>query len=199
MEQNQLAELKNLVAEIRADHDEVKRKEKANAWTKYVSLSMIILAVLATIAGGKGGGYSSTVMKELNEATFNQAAASDQWAYYQAKGVKQTIVELELDRNPADAKVAEKVKRYETERKAIAAQATDAEKKRDVARATANHAAEASKAMGVASSLFQIAIAVGGICLIVKKRWLWYVSLGGGVLAAGQMIHVIYFVAKATE
>lgn len=196
MEQNQLAELKTLVAEIRADHEEAKRKEKANAWTKYVSLSMIILAVLATIAGGKGGGYSSTVMKELNEATFNQAAASDQWAYYQAKGVKQTLMELELDRNPNDTKTAEKMKRYEAERKAIAAEATGAEKKRDRSRENANHAAEAGKAMGLASSLFQIAIAIGGICLIVRKRWLWYISLGGGILAGIQMAYVIYYIAK---
>src|SRR3569833_2323440 len=95
---NQLSELHSLVAEIRADHEEVKRKEKANAWTKYVSLSMIFLAVLATIAANKGGGYSSTTMKQLNEANFFQAGASDQWAYYLAKGVKQSITAHALER-----------------------------------------------------------------------------------------------------
>src|SRR3569833_2874396 len=110
---NQLSELHSLVAEIRADHEEVKRKEKANAWTKYVSLSMIFLAVLATIAANKGGGYSSTTMKQLTEANFFQAGASDQWAYYQAKGVKQSITELDLERNPSDSKLQEKLKRYD--------------------------------------------------------------------------------------
>src|SRR5690348_2958568 len=93
-----LNELKALVAAIKADQQAQKDKEKRDAWTKYVSLSMICLAVLAAIATQRGAGYSSATMRQQNEATFNQAEASDQWAYYQAKGIKQSIYELERDR-----------------------------------------------------------------------------------------------------
>ena len=79
-----LDELKGLVAAIKADHQAQKDKEKRDAWTKYVSLSMVFLAVLAAVATQKGAGYSSAIIKQLNEATFNQSEASDQWAYYQA-------------------------------------------------------------------------------------------------------------------
>ncbi len=88
---NDLDELKGLVASITADRQAQKEKEKREAWTKYVSLSMIFLAVLAAVATQRGAGYSSTTMKKLNEATFNQAQASDQWSYYQAKGIKQAV------------------------------------------------------------------------------------------------------------
>ena len=40
-----LDELKSLVATIKADQQEQKDKAKREAWTKYVSLSMIFLAV----------------------------------------------------------------------------------------------------------------------------------------------------------
>ncbi len=190
-----LDELKELVAALKADQLAQKAKEKRDAWTKYVSLSTIILAVLAAFATQRAGGYSSTTMKQLNLATFNQAQASDQWAYYQAKGIKQNLYELELERTqaatPADAKAIEnlskRVKRYDGEKQEISAKAREFEAQRDAATRTATLAANAGGGMGLATSIFQIAIALGGITLVVKKRWLWYGSLFAGALAVIQM------------
>ena len=44
----------------------------------------------------------------------------------------------------------------------------------------------------MATSIFQIAIALGGITLVVKKRWIWGVSMLTGLLAVAQMIKVLY-------
>src|SRR5471032_1183273 len=93
-----LNELNALVATLKADQQAQKDKEKRDAWTKYVSLSMICLAVLAAVATQRGAGYSSATMKQLSEATFNQSLASDQWAFFRAKGIKQSIAEEERDR-----------------------------------------------------------------------------------------------------
>lgn len=194
-----LDELKGLVAALKADQQAQKDKEKRDAWTRYVSLSMIFLAVLAAVASQRGTGHSSTVMKQLNEATFNQAEASDQWAYYQAKGIKQSLYELERERlaatAPGDAKglaaLAARVDRYEKEKKGIAEAAKALEAKRDAARDTATAAGTASRDMGLATQVFQIAIALGGITLVVKKRWLWYASLLCGALATLQMAKVM--------
>jgi len=196
-----LDELKGLVATLKADQQAQKDKEKRDAWTKYVSLSMIFLAVLAAVATQRGAGYSSTVMKQLNEATFNQAEASDQWSYYQAKGIKQSLYELERERltatAPGDAKglaaLTARVDRYEKEKKDITAAAKALEAKRDTARDAASAASMASREMGLATQVFQIAIALGGITLVVKKRWLWYSSLLGGALATLQMAKVLFF------
>jgi len=195
-----LTQLKDLVSAIKADHQAQKEKEKRDAWTKYVSLSMIILAVLAAIASNKGGGYSSTTMKQLSEATYNQALATDQWSYYQAKGIKESIAEFERDffvstGSAEDVKklaaLDAKVKKYDDEKTQINTDAKALEAKRDDARTVADHSAERSSNMGRATQLFQIAIAFGGMCLVVKKRWLWALSLATGALATVQMALVL--------
>ena len=198
MNQN-LDELKGLVAAIRADHQAQKDKEKRDSWTKYVSLSMIFLAVLAAIATQKGAAFSSAIIKQLNEATFNQAEASDQWAYFQAKGIKQSIYELERDRLVSAGEDDEdtltglftKIAKYDTEKKDISNEAKAFEAKRNTARALATKASEQGRQMGLATTIFQIAIAMGGICLVVKKRWLWGASLLLGAVAAAQMMRVL--------
>ena len=194
-----LDELKGLVSEIRADHQAQKAKEKRDAWTKYVSLSMIFLAVFAAFSTQKGGGYSSAVIKQLNEATLKQSEASDQWAFFQAKGIKQNLYELEREHlgNPAEADpktlatLNARITKYDGEKTAIRAKAESLEVKRDEAREVANKASHQSQLMGLAITVFQVAIAMGGVCLVVKKRWLWAFSLILGTLATLQMIRAL--------
>ena len=188
MPESSIDELANLVATLKADRQAQKDKEKREAWTKYVSLTTIILAVLAAYATQRGAGYSSATMKQLNEATFNQAEASDQWSYYQAKGIKLNLYKLELERLSATpgtdsklvANLSAQVARYDKEQKEISEVAKAFEAKRDQARQSAVAAAAASSRFGLAVSIFQIAIALGGITLIVKKRWLWFASIAAG-------------------
>jgi hypothetical protein len=196
-----LSELKGLVSAIKADHQAQKEKEKRDAWTKYVALSTIWLAVLAAVANTRGGGYSSASMKQLNLATYNQALASDQWSYYQAKGIKQAIAEQERDRfvssgSADDAKklaaLDAKAKKYDDEKNQISTDAKALEAKRDEAAKLSDYAAEQGRGMGRAIVLFQVAIAIGGMCLVVKKRWLWALSLTTGALATLQMGWVMW-------
>lgn len=195
-----LDELRNLAAAIASDRQAQKDKEKRDAWTKYVSLSTIMLAVLAAIATQKGAGFSSATMKQLNEATFEQAQASDNWAFYQAKGIKGSIYQQEGEvlgsTAAADPKrlaaIQKTVDRYKGEQEQISKDAKDHESKRDAARVAASRAADSSRGMGLATTIFQIAIALGGITLIVKKRWLWAASLACGVAAAAQMANTLW-------
>jgi hypothetical protein len=201
MQTTSVDELKQLVAELREEHLAQKEKEKRDRWTKYVSLTMVVIAVLAAIATLKGGGFSTRTLKEMNEATFNQAEASDQWAFYQAKSIKQNLYEIEMDHlnaapspdGAAMAKMKAKVDKYDKEKAEITAMAKKYEAARDVARKTATSAAEHSKEMGLSITLFQIAIALGAMCLIVKKKPLWIVSTILGAMAIAQMIYVLYF------
>ncbi len=200
MQTSDLAELKSLVAELRAEHVAQKEKEKRERWTKYVSLTMVVIAVLAAIATLRGGGFSTRTLKEMNEATFNQTQASDQWAFYQAKAIKQNLYEIELDRLtaalPSDAaaiaKVKAKIEKYDKDKADITALAKKFEDARDAARKIATSAAEHSKQMGLSITLFQVAISLGAMCLIVKKKPLWFAAMIFGALAAGQMVYVLY-------
>ncbi len=191
-----LQELKELVTALKSEQSEQQAKDKRDAWTKYVSLSMIVLAVLAAVSTQHGAGYSSATMKQLNEATFHQAEASDQWAFYQAKGIKQSLYELEIDKGanstapPMLAELTAKAQRYASEKQTIKTDAEAFEKKRDAARDLASAAAQSGRELGLATTLFQISIALGGVCLVVKKRGLWYISLVFGLIASVQFFKV---------
>src|ERR1035437_6756086 len=95
--QHELNELKEFIADLKADRAATKEKEKREAWTKYVSLTVVIIAVIAAIASQSSGKYGSRVLTQLNNATLNQTQASDQWAFYQAKSIKQNIYEVGRD------------------------------------------------------------------------------------------------------
>ena len=124
MQTTDLDDLKELVAEWRAEHAAQKNKERRDQWTKYVSLTMVVIAVLAAIATLKGGAFSTRTLKEMTEATFNQAKASDQWAFYQAKSIKQNLYQLELERLAAApapdaaalAKMQDKIGKYDKDK-----------------------------------------------------------------------------------
>ena len=112
-----------------------------------------------------------------------------------------SIQEQELDRlnalGNADAKVLSGVKgraeRYDKEQKEIIVEAKKIEAKRDEARIAATQAADRAREMGLATTVFQIAIALGGVTLVVKKRWLWSASLLTGALATAQMAKVLWW------
>ena len=202
--QNELGELKSFIADLKADRAAQKEKEKREAWTKYTSLSLVMLAVLAAVATQWGGKFSSRTLVNLNDSTFNQAQASDQWSYYQAKSIKQNIYEMSRDQLPKAGEptatlaampiekansINAKIEKYTEDKKQIEAEARQFEKKRDEARAAASQASHRGSEMGLAVSIYQIAIAMGSICLVVKKKVLWYLGLVLGVLATAQMLY----------
>ena len=203
MQTSDLDDLKSLVAELRADHVAQKEKEKRDGWTKYVSLTMVAIAVLAAIATLKGGGFSTGTLKEMNTATLNQTLASDQWSYFEAKSIKQNLYEIEVDRLSAapgpDAaaigKLKAKVDQYAKDKADITAKAKGFEDARDTARQRALELAEHSKGMGYSITLFQVAIALGAMCLIVKRKPLWFAAMVLGGLAVWQMIYVLNFMS----
>src|SRR5213594_2827383 len=128
--QNELVELKSFIADLKADRAAQKEKEKREAWTKHTSLSIVFIAVLAAVATQWSGKYSSRVLVQLNDATFNQAKASDQWSYYQAKSIKQNLYEVSkeqladgrasaADAGKLSANFDSKIAKYEKDKREI--------------------------------------------------------------------------------
>jgi Domain of unknown function (DUF4337) len=198
--QTEIAELKEFIADLKADRAATKEKEKRDAWTKYVSLSVVIIAVIAAIAAQWGGKYSSRVLTQLNDATYNQSLASDQWAFYQAKSIKLNSYEIaqrELAHaaNAADAETAKliedykaKVATYRKEQEDIKAKANGFEAKRDAARAAATVASGKGGKMGLAISFFSVAVALASICMVTKKKPLWFAALILAGVAITEMV-----------
>jgi len=182
----EISELKEFISDLKADRAETKAKEEREAWTKYVSLTVVIIAVLAAVATQWAGKYSGRTQ-------MSQAQASDQWAFYQSKSVKQhldetTLAQLSRSANTNDAVVAKTIKklsddlgRYEKEKAEIKGKAEALEKERDEA---SRHGGK----MAGAVSYFTVAIATASICLVTKKKPLWFVAMVLSLVAIAQMV-----------
>ncbi len=68
-------------------HEEAHHAENdpKGKWILFVALFTALVSVLAAITGMLSGHHE-------NEALISQMKASDQWAFYQAKGIKAEIV-----------------------------------------------------------------------------------------------------------
>ena len=65
-------------------------EEPKEKWLNYLALTTVILAVCATLSTFKGAGYST-------RAVLSQSQATNQWAYYQAKGIKGYLYEIQKE------------------------------------------------------------------------------------------------------
>jgi uncharacterized membrane protein YoaK (UPF0700 family) len=182
----EISELKQFIIDLKADRAATKEKEQREAWTKYVSLTVVIIAVFAAVATQWGGKYSSRTQ-------MSQAQASDQWSFYQAKSIKQHLTETTLaqvkrsgDTNDVELartikKLSDDVARYDKEKAEIKAKAEGLEKVRD-------DSSKRSGALGQAISYFTVAIASASICLVTKKKPLWFVAIILSFFAIAQMV-----------
>ena len=84
-----------------------------------------------------------------------------------------------------------KVRKYDAEKKEISAKAADFEKVRDQARIGSTKSAERARQLGLAATLFQIAIALGGVCMVMKMKSLWFASMVPGFAGAVQLVLVL--------
>jgi hypothetical protein len=162
-------------------HETIKEEaEKAGEkWILLVALSTAILAVFAALCSLMAGHHA-------NEALIEQIQASDQWAYYQAKGIKAAVLESKIETLQALSKQIsatdqEKVKGYKKEQREIEEQATEKEKSSSIHLMTHNTLAKAV-------TVFQIAIAVSAISVLTRRKWLW---CGSGVLGLTGLIFLI--------
>ena len=73
--------------------EELERDRKGAGLLKQIALTTAILAAVAAVAALQSGSAVNTALILKTEATRLQAEASDQWAYYQAKGIKAAIQE----------------------------------------------------------------------------------------------------------
>jgi hypothetical protein len=158
--------------EIPTEHLNETIKEKTEelheygGWFRFVAISTALMAVFAAISGLMAGHYS-------NEALIEQIKASDQWAYYQAKGIKAEIKTLEAKTAMTDVNIASK---YKLEQEEIN---KEAEKLQSESTTYLNKHVNLAQAV----TLFQIAIAISAISMLTKKKSLWitslFISLGG--------------------
>src|SRR4030081_528898 len=74
-------------------HEEVEKGGGGGIFLRAIALSTALFAALAAIAALRAGATVNEALVLKTEATRLQAEASDEWAYYQAKGIKAAVAE----------------------------------------------------------------------------------------------------------
>jgi hypothetical protein len=144
-----------------------------------IALSSALIAVLAAVA-------SLLSEHQVNEALISQLRASDQWAYYQAKGIKHNVLDTQVQVLTALGK---------TDAKTLEAMGAGVEKyKKDqdeIAKEAAKEQEASTKALGAHTTLsysvtvLQVAIGLSAVAALTRRRWLWLGSMGIAAVGLG--------------
>jgi hypothetical protein len=172
-----------------AIHEELEKE--GGAFLRTIALTTAILAVLAAMASLRAGATVNEALALKTEATRLQGEASNQWAYFQAKGLKAAVQEAisttwQVSGKPPPPEVAEKTRRYAQEQEAIAEKAREKEKERDAREAEAETLLHHHHRFALSVALFQVSIALGAVAALTRQRLVWLGSLavGAGGLVA---------------
>ena len=189
----------DLIAEL---HEEKAEHEKDDRFRNRAALLIAFLAAILAI-GGLGGGNATDDMVASN------IKASDSWAFYQAKNVRQTMFEIAADElesqlsagalAPAARASAEKrladyrktIDRYDSEPDPKAPDdPLKGEGKKEI-RERAEHyeagfeqASERDNNFDLAEVLLQLALVLGSVAILAVSRWVLILSGAIGMLGA---------------
>jgi preprotein translocase subunit SecF len=160
--------------EVHGAHDHaVEHAAHSETLARWVAMFTAILATIGALISYQNGNAESRGLELKNEAILKKSAASDQWAYYQAKGIKEIIVSNATAANEADrARLAAEAARYAKEKKEIeaAARKLDAESREN------DEASEKAVAphhrLAQALALVQVAIAMAALTVLTRQRWM---------------------------
>lgn len=179
-------EEENITLEIK---EKIEQVTEHAGWNKYLAITTAIIAVVAAIASLMSGSYANEAVLQKNDAILNQSKASDQWNYYQAKGIKKTLADEFFKQNmdKQQKKISEK---YAKEQKQIQDQASEYEKKVKEINDKSDHFFEKHHKEALAVTFFQIAIALSAMSALLKRKSFWLFSIlltviGGTFFAMG--------------
>jgi hypothetical protein len=173
--------------ETEKQHETIKEEfeKEGGSFLKQISITTAILAVLAALASLQAGSTVNLALALKTEAVQLQNQASDQWSYYQAKGVKAEVQEasrtswLAVGKEPPP-ELAANIKRYGEEQAGIMKTAKEREWQRDEKMRESEHLLHEHHGFAKAVTLFQISIALGAVAALTRSRFVWFGSLLAG-------------------
>jgi len=174
------------------------QEREGGSFLKNIALTTAVFAVFAAIAALRAGATVNEALLERTEATRLQSEASDQWAFYQAKGLKASAEEssraswLALGKEPP-AEYAERKARYAEEQTEIEKKAREKEKERDAKIEESDHLLHRHHRYANAVAIFQVSIALGAVAALTRSRAVWMLSMLLG--AAGIVLFTVTLTA----
>ena len=156
-------------------HEEIHHQaaHQTEQWILGVALSCALLASLAAVASMSSGHFST-------EAMVSEIESANQWNYFQSKSIKEAQLKTKMELLTAIGKPVSqgdtaKVAEYEHDKAEIQQKAQ--ELGQEAKRFLRTH-----HLLARSVTLFQIAIAIGAISALTKRKAFWYVSMGFGAL-----------------
>jgi hypothetical protein len=155
-----------------------------------VALTTALFAALGAVSSLRAGDTVNEALVLKTEAGRLQAEASDQWAYYQAKGIKGQVQlsvasSYEAVGKPVPPAIEASIKKYADEQKEIEKAAHEKERERDEASAKADELLQRHRRFANSVAFIQVAIALGAVAALTQNSLVWFGSLGLGLVGLG--------------
>jgi hypothetical protein len=172
-------------AEVSTDHlheEIMEHHPRCERWTMGMALSSAILAAFAALGSLMAGHYA-------NEGMMSKIEASDQWSYYQSKGIKEAQLRTEGDimgalGQPASVADGTKISQYERDKEQIQQKAESFEGR-------AKKHLWIHEGLAGSVTMFQIAIVLGAISVLMRRYEFWLASLGAGAIGVLLLFHAV--------
>ena len=156
-------------------------------WMVSLSLSTALIAVFAAIAALQSGAFANDAIVQKNDAVLSQSKAGDAWAYYQAKGIKAVIYATQAEvATGGSPEVTSRLKsdaaREKSEQEELKKKATEQEDRVVEMNKESAHSLHRHHQFATSVTIFQVAIALAAIAALTRKKPMWWISLGAGVV-----------------
>jgi hypothetical protein len=177
--------------EIDTEHlQETIHEATAGTLLRNIAVTTALLAALGAVAALRAGGTVNEALVLKTEAARLQGEASDQWAYFQAKGIKASVLEASRATWTAAGKtpptdVEASIKRYAAEQVDIEQAARQKEQERDRKSMEADELLERHHRFADSVALIQVSIALAAVAALTRHRLIWVASVTLGVIGAG--------------
>lgn len=176
------------------DHAVEHGAQSGDSLASRVAVTTAILSTLGAVLGYQGGATQNEAMLYKNEAVLKKAQASDQWAYYQAKGNKQNLAELAAAIAPAAKQdfYKQEVDRYKQEKADIKKVADKLEEESKQANEMSDAAMHPHHRLAQALTLIQVAISLASITVLTRRTWLFWGALGAAAGGGAMWISTLF-------
>ncbi|MCU1383470.1 MAG: hypothetical protein JWL71_2167 [Acidobacteria bacterium] len=158
-----------------------------------IALTTALLAAFGAVAALRAGGTVNEALVLKTDAGRLQSEASDQWTYYQAKGIKGTVQDAVRTTWIAAGKavppaVEQSIQRYAAEQKEIERAARDKERERDEKSREADQLLARHHRFANSVAMLQVGIALGAVAALTRQRLIWGGSAVLGLIGIGQFL-----------
>ncbi len=165
-------------------HEELERA--GGRFLRQIALTTAILAACAAVVALQAGSTVNEALVLKTEATRLQGEASDQWAYYQAKGIKAAVADasrtswLAIGKQPPPGYVESQARELR-EQAQVQKAAEEKQRQRDEKEREADVLLRRHHGYANAVALFQVAIALGAVAALTRNRLVWLGSDAVGI------------------